>query len=160
MDRGAAARTGAGAFAALSLLLLGGCSGTASPDSSSSPAANSGPATSSGSATSLPTDSSAPSVSAEGTTAAVIGPIVVEPTQTDVVATVGRFLDFNVGPNPGEWKISSANEAVVGELMQGGERDGATYNPAAKALSVGSATVTLENSAGLEALVFKVQVTE
>lgn len=90
----------------------------------------------------------------------LVGPIVVEPTQTDVQATVGRSLDFNVGPEPGNWKISSDNEAVVGELTQGGQRDGAMFNPGAKALSAGTATVTLENSEGLEALVFKIQVTQ
>lgn len=142
------------------LLALSGCSGSSSPSSSSqAPTTASSPAAASGaSGASGPSGASGATGPSGG--AGVIGPIVVEPTQTDVVATVGRFLDFNVGPNPGDWKITSDNEAIVGELMQGGERDGATYNPGAKALAVGNATVTLENSAGLEALVYKVQVTE
>ena len=77
----------------------------------------------------------------------MIGPIMVEPSQTEVEATVGRFLNFNVGDNPGQWEISSDNEAVV-TVEQGGERDGATFNPGGEAVGVGEATVTLTDTEG------------
>jgi hypothetical protein len=46
----------------------------------------------------------------------------------------------------------------VGEVSQGGERDGALANPGAKALAAGNAQVTLENDEGLEPLVYKITV--
>jgi len=91
--------------------------------------------------------------------ASMIGPIMVEPSQTEVDATVGRFLNFNVGDNPGQWQISSDNEAVV-TVEQGGERDGATFNPGGEAVGVGEATVTLIDTEGGDALEFKIKVTE
>ena len=89
----------------------------------------------------------------------MIGPIMVDPSQTEVEATVGRFLNFDVGDNPGQWEISSDNEAVV-TVEQGGERDGATFNPGGEAVGVGEATVTLTDTAGGDALVYTVKVTE
>ena len=89
----------------------------------------------------------------------MIGPIVVEPSETAVEATVGRDIVFNVGDDPGQWEISSDNEAVV-SVESGGERDGATFNPGAKALSVGEATVTLADQKGMDALQVTVTVTE
>jgi hypothetical protein len=87
-----------------------------------------------------------------------VGPILVEPTQTDVNATVGRTLSFNVGPHPDAWKITSDNEAIVGELAQGGVTDGALTNPGGRALAVGAATITLENAEGLQPLIYKITV--
>ena len=89
----------------------------------------------------------------------MIGPIMVEPSQTEVEATVGRFLNFDVGDNPGQWEISSDNEAVV-TVEQGGERDGATFNPGGEDVGVGEATVTLTDTEGGDALVYTVKVTE
>mgnify|MGYP003586378841 CR=1 FL=1 len=89
----------------------------------------------------------------------MIGPIMVEPSQTEVEATVGRYLKFNVGGDPGAWEIATDNEAVV-TVEQGGERDGATFNPGGQAVGVGEATVTLTDTAGGDALVVKVTVTE
>lgn len=89
----------------------------------------------------------------------MIGPIIVEPSETEVEATVGRAIVFNVGDDPGQWEISSDNEAVV-SVEPGGERDGAMFNPGATALSVGEATVTLADPAGMDALQVTVTVTE
>ncbi len=93
------------------------------------------------------------------TEASMIGPIMVEPSQTEVEATVGRFLNFNVEGDPGQWEIASDNEAVV-TVEQGGERDGATFNPGGEAVGVGEATVTLTDTAGGDALEYTVTVTE
>jgi hypothetical protein len=85
---------------------------------------------------------------------------MVEPDQTDVEATVGRFLNFNVGDNPGQWNIESDNPSVVA-VTQGGEKDGAVFNPGAEALAVGTATVTLtDTESNLDAMVYTVTVTE
>lgn len=89
----------------------------------------------------------------------MIGPIIVEPSQTDVEATVGRAIVFNVGDDPGQWDISSDDEAVV-SVVAGGDRDGATFNPGAQALRVGEATVTLSNPKGMDALQFTITVTQ
>lgn len=151
--------------AGLAVALLAGCS---SSDSGSEASAAASEAVASASAMASDVASEAASamesvsaaVSSAAADAGMVGPIVVEPSETEVAATVGRMLDFNVGPNPGDWTISSDNEAVVGDLTQGGEKDGAMFNPGAKALSAGTATVTLANEKGLEALVIKVTVTE
>ncbi len=89
----------------------------------------------------------------------MIGPIMVEPSQTEVEATVGRFLNFNVGEDPGKWEIASDNEAVV-TVEKGGERDGATFNPGGEAVGVGEAMVTLTDTAGGDALEYQIAVTE
>jgi len=89
----------------------------------------------------------------------MIGPIMVTPDQTEVPASVGRDIVFDVGDDPGKYEISTDNEAVV-SVEAGGERDGATFNPGAKALSVGEATVTLDDPAGMDALRFTITVSQ
>ncbi len=89
----------------------------------------------------------------------MIGPIMVEAGQTEVEATVGRSIVFNVGADPGQWNIGSSDESIVA-VVQGGERDGATFNPGAEALKVGEATVTLVDTKGEDALEYKITVTE
>lgn len=125
---------------AVAILALTGCSSSSSESTSTpSPAAT----------------SAEPSAAAS-----MIGPIMVEPDQTEVEATVGRSLNFNVGDNPGQWDISSDNPAVVA-VTKGGEKDGATFNPGGEALSVGTATVTLtDTESNLDAMVYTITVTE
>ncbi|HNL52495.1 MAG: hypothetical protein U0R27_04850 [Candidatus Nanopelagicales bacterium] len=131
-------KTALAAAGAAALFALAGCS--SSDSTAESPAATTPAATAS-------------------PEASMIGPIMVEPSQTEVEATVGRFLNFDVGDNPGQWEISSDNEAVV-TVEQGGERDGATFNPGGEAVGVGEATVTLTDTEGGDALVYTVKVTE
>lgn len=125
---------------AAAVIALTGCSSSSSESTSSpSPAATSAQAS---------------------PAASMIGPIMVEPDQTEVEATVGRSLNFNVGANPGDWDISSDNPAVVA-VTKGGEQDGAVFNPGGEALAVGTATVTLtDTKSDLDALVYTVTVTE
>lgn len=174
--------------ATVTLTLLAGCTGAASgpsasigtggisdsaavvpgtpniPDTSPSPPPSSGSilpgASASPASTPNPASTSA-SASTDSTTspqASTLDPIVVEPTQTEVTATVGRKLAFNVGPHPGLWRITSGNEAIVGELSHGQEVGDAKSRPGAKALGVGNVTVTLENADGHEPLVYMITV--
>lgn len=169
------------AGATLTLLLLAGCTGapsltgsaTSATGTATDSAGTSGsPGTSSYPATAIASEISQPPV-ASGTGATGTsplptnsasrvpsGPVIVEPTQTDVTTAVGRVLHFNVGPHPGLWKISSSNEAIVGELRHGAEADGSKIQPGAKALAVGSVTVTLENAEGHDPLIYKISVVQ
>jgi hypothetical protein len=105
------------------------------------------------------TGSPTPAVTSASPEASLIGPIIVEPSQTQVAATVGRAIVFDVGDDPGAWDIATDNEAVV-SVQKGGERDGATFNPGAEALSEGEATVTLTDAEGMDALEFTITVTQ
>ncbi|MGV1004264.1 MAG: hypothetical protein ACOYEV_05745 [Candidatus Nanopelagicales bacterium] len=118
--------TGVGAATVLSLAALGAC--TSSDDTSTTPAATEA-------TTASPTD-----------TTGVIGPIVVEPGTTTLAATVGRALDIAVEGDPGAWEIASDNVGVL-TVSQGGEKDGATFNPGAQAVMAGMANLTLTNTA-------------
>jgi hypothetical protein len=131
-------KTALAAAGAAALFALAGCS---SSDSTAQSPAPSSPA------------------AAASPEASMIGPIMVEPSQTEVEATVGRFLNFNVGEDPGKWEITSDNVAVV-TVEKGGERDGATFNPGGEAVGVGEATVTLTDTTGGDALEFQITVTE
>ncbi len=131
-------KTALAAVGAAALFALAGCS---SSDSTAQSPAPTSPAT---------------TASPE---ASMIGPIMVEPSQTEVEATVGRFLNFNVTGDPGQWEIATDDEAVV-TVEQGGERDGATFNPGGEAVGVGETTVTLTDTKGGDALVYTVTVTE
>lgn len=129
----------AGTIAALALV---GCSSSSSETATS------------------PTPTAVATSAAASPMASQIGPIMVEPDQTEVEATVGRFLNFNVGDEPGNWDIESSDPAVV-SVTKGGEKDGAVFNPGGEALAVGTATVTLtDTKSNLDAMVYTVTVTE
>lgn len=119
--------------AAVAVLALAGCSSSSAPE---------------------PATSSPPAPSSE---ASLVGPIMVEPAQTEVSATVGRFLSFDVGDDPGKWQITTSDESVV-TVQAGGERDGAVFNPGGEAVGVGEATVTL--TAGEDAQKIRITVTD
>ncbi|MCU0277620.1 MAG: hypothetical protein MUF33_01450 [Candidatus Nanopelagicales bacterium] len=119
------------------ILVVAGCSSSDSTDASPAPE----------------------SPSASSPSASMIGPIMVKPGQTDVEATVGRSIVFDVGDDPGRWNIGSSNEQIVA-VTQGGERDGAVFNPGAEALTVGEATVTLVDTEGEDALEYRITVTQ
>lgn len=90
----------------------------------------------------------------------MIGPIVVEPDQTEVEATVGRMIDFNVGDNPENWSIETDNPEVL-SVTPGKKEGDAYFNPGAEALAVGTATVTLtDTKSNLDAMEYTVTVTE
>lgn len=90
----------------------------------------------------------------------MIGPIVVEPDQTEVEATVGRMIDFTVGDDPQHWTIETDNPEVL-KVTDGKKEGDAYFNPGAEALAVGTATVTLTDTEGdLDAMEYTVTVTE
>ncbi len=134
----------AGTVAALA---LAGCSSSSSETSTSpTPAAE--------------TTAAAPAETMASPQASMVGPIIVEPDQTEVEATVGRFIDFNVGAKPGRWDIESDNPTVVA-VTKGGKQGGAVMNPGGEALAVGTAVVTLTDTASdLDALQYTITVTE
>lgn len=118
-------------------LALGGCSSSSSSTS----------------------ESASPTASPSGS-AGMIGPIMVPAGQTDVEATVGRTIVFDVGSKPGRWKIETDNTEVL-KVTPGGKEGDATFNPGAEALAVGTATVTLtDKKSSLDAMVYNVTVTE
>lgn len=124
------------AGASLGIALLAGCSSSSTTDSSSSPAASE-----SASAAASETASGSASASAEMT-----GPIVVEPGTTSVDMKVGQTLDIKVAGDPADWKITVDNPEVLA-VSQGGKQGDATMNPGAEAILIGTAKLTLTNSA-------------
>lgn len=104
--------------------------------------------------------SSDPTTSAAATETGnqMIGPVMVEPGQTEVSVQVGRSIVFNVA-DPTVETIATDNEAVL--AVTPGKDDGsAVFNPGAQALSAGTATVTLTNSDTGAEQVVTVTVTE
>ena len=73
----------------------------------------------------------------------VLPPVIVEPTATTAEAKVGDTIVFNVVKLAGT-TISTSTPDLV-ELTQGGEQDGAEFNPGARALAAGTAIVTVTN---------------
>ena len=84
------------------------------------------------------TPSATPSASA---TAGLPAPIIVEPGETQVTATVGETIVFNQ-PDPAKTKISTDRPDVL-ELIQGSDDGSAQFNPAAVAQAAGVAVVTI-----------------
>jgi len=66
---------------------------------------------------------------------------MVEPGQDSATAKVGDFIVFNQ-PDPAKTKISTDNTAVL-EVSPGKDDGSAVFNPGAKALSPGTAVVTI-----------------
>lgn len=113
----------ASATALLGIAVLAGCSAS----TSSTPAA--------------PASDAAASAGVVG--GDVLPPVIVEPTATTAEAKVGDTVVFNVDKLAGT-TISTTTPDLV-ELTQGGEQDGAEFNPGAKALAAGTAVVTVTN---------------
>ena len=86
----------------------------------------------------------------------LVGPVILDATQTSAEVAVGRTVVFNV-KDPGTWTLA-ADPANLVELTVGGERDGATFNPGATALAVGNVSVTLKQSTSGETLTFTLTI--
>lgn len=108
----------AASIAALGVAVLAGCSSSSDSSSSASPAA-----------------------SAAASSQQMLPPVIVEPGQTEATAKVGDFIDIVVEQLAGTTIATSTPELV--EISQGGEKDGAEFNPGAKALAPGDAVITV-----------------
>ena len=110
----------AASIAALGVAVLAGCSSSSSSDASASAsaAATSGP-----------------------NAAQMLPPVIVEPGQTEATAKVGDFIDIVVEKLAGTTIDTTTPDLV--EIFQGGEKDGAEFNPGAKALAPGDAVITV-----------------
>ena len=111
-----------------SAIALAACGSSGSSDESSSPAASSS-ATSSASA----------SESAIG--GDVLPPVIIPDDATTGTAKVGDTVVFNV-EDPVNTKIATTDTTLL-EITQGYTDGSATFNPGAKALAAGTATVTV-----------------
>ncbi|MCU0300573.1 MAG: hypothetical protein MUF35_03090 [Candidatus Nanopelagicales bacterium] len=78
-------------------------------------------------------------------------PVMVEPGQTEVSASVGETIVFNQ-PDPAQTQVSTDRPDVL-ELTQGSDDGSAQFNPAARALAPGVAVVTIEAADGTTATV-------
>jgi uncharacterized protein YcfL len=88
--------------------------------------------------------------------AQVIGPIILNASETSAVVTVDRTVVFDVA-EPALWSISASPEGLV-DVSVGGESGGAIFNPGATALAVGVATVTLTHEGSGEVLIFTITI--
>lgn len=109
------AAVAAGAAAVLGLTLLAGCS-SASEESTS-------------------TDTTSEE------SAQLLPPVIVEPGQTEASARVGEFIDIVVD-DPVATSIETADTGIV-EISQGYDDGSAVFNPGARALAAGTATITI-----------------
>ena len=78
--------------------------------------------------------------------AQMLPPVIVEPGQTEATAKVGDFIDIKVDTLAGTTIDTSTPDLV--EITQGGEKDGAEFNPGAKALAPGDAVITITGPDG------------
>jgi len=79
-------------------------------------------------------------------TTQMLPPVIVTADQMDVAAVVGNMIDIVVD-DPVNTTIAVDNSDVL-EITQGKDDGSALFNPGAKALAVGTATVTVTNPDG------------
>jgi ABC-type phosphate/phosphonate transport system substrate-binding protein len=109
-----------GATALLGLAVLSGCSSSSSSSASSSAAAASA-------------------------SAQMLPPVIIAEEQTTATAKIGDYLDILVSDAKMAGTTVATDRPDLVELTQGGERDGATFNPGGKALGAGVAVITVTN---------------
>jgi PBP1b-binding outer membrane lipoprotein LpoB len=79
-------------------------------------------------------------------TTQMLPPVIATADQMDVAAVVGNMIDIVVD-DPVNTTIAVDNSDVL-EITQGKDDGSALFNPGAKALAVGTATVTVTNPDG------------
>jgi hypothetical protein len=127
--------------AAASIVLLGvgvlaGCSSSSSTDSSSSSAASAAGST----------EASAAASAAPSGTAGMLPPVIITEGQDSATAKVGDFIDVVV-KKPAGTTIDTDKPDLL-EISQAHEDGGAVFNPGAKALAAGTATIIVTNPDG------------
>ena len=91
-------------------------------------------------------DESETDTSTTSETTQMLPPVVVTADQMNVAAVVGNMIDIVVD-DPVNTTIAVDNSDVL-EITQGKDDGSALFNPGAKALAVGTATVTVTNPDG------------
>ncbi len=137
-------------LAAALILPVAGCA--ASPSAA--------PATAAPTAAAVPTAAALPTVAAvsprpTARVGTVLPPVLLTPGTTSAGLRVGQFAVFSVD-SPADWTAVAAPAGIV-EVTQGTAVNGVATNPGAKALKIGTATVTLTR-AGATPLVFTLKV--
>lgn len=84
------------------------------------------------------------SASPSGVMSPVQAPVVLDPTATSATMKVGQDLDINVTKLAGT--TIEVDSPDVLEISQGHEDGGAQFNPGAKAIKAGTATITVTNA--------------
>lgn len=74
--------------------------------------------------------------------AQLLPPVIVEPGQTEAAAKVGDFIDIVVDD-----PVATTDTGIV-EISQGYDDGSAVFNPGARALAVGTATITITGPDG------------
>jgi hypothetical protein len=96
------------------------------------------------------------SASSPSSSAQAIGPVILNAEQTEGEVALGNTVVFDV-EDPGAWTLVALPAELV-ELTPGGEKDGAIFNPGAKALATGNVIVSLRNEATGEGLTFVITI--
>ena len=91
-------------------------------------------------------DDPATDTSTSSETSQMLPPIIVTADQTDASAVVGNLIDIVVD-DPVNTTIAVDNAEVL-EITQGKDDGSALFNPGAKALSAGTATITVTSADG------------
>jgi len=91
-------------------------------------------------------DDPATDTSTSSETSQMLPPIIVTADQTDASAVVGNLIDIVVD-DPVNTSIAVDNAEVL-EITQGKDDGSALFNPGAKALSAGTATITVTSADG------------
>lgn len=91
-------------------------------------------------------DDPATDSSTSSDTSQVLPPVIVTSDQTEASAVVGDIIDIVVD-DPVNTTIAVDNAAIL-EVIQGKDDGSALFNPGAKALSPGTATITVTSADG------------
>lgn len=130
-----------GATALVGAAVLAGCSSSSSDSAATAAASPAASAAASSMASMSASEMAAMSASPIG--GDVLPPVMVDETATTATAKVGDTIVFAVKKLAGT--TIATDNADLFELTQGGEKDGAEFNPAAKALAAGTGVVTVTN---------------
>lgn len=86
-------------------------------------------------------DEPTPTETTSEESAQLLPPVIVEPGQTEASAKVGDFIDIVVD-DPVATSIATADTGIV-EISQGYDDGSAVFNPGARAVAAGTATITI-----------------
>ena len=91
-------------------------------------------------------DESATDTETSSESTQMLPPVIITPDQMDATAVVGDMIDIVVD-DPVNTVIAVDNADVL-EITQGSDDGSAIFNPGAKALAAGTATITVTNPDG------------